>query len=198
LNDLDKRPSRLAALPLAIVFLFETWIWGRLVALARLLSAWIPWERFRDAARRTVNRAPSIFAVMLFGVPLLVSEFGAFISVVMMATGHVFAGMALYVAMKIFGLFLVPVIFEITREKLLALPWFAYGYAMFELLHGMASRFVAPYREAAKDWAREVWTTFWARFQRAPRSAANASAAKVGTLTSSARTVGSRPASPSH
>ncbi len=83
-------------------------------------------------------------------MPLLVAEGGSFVSVVLMATGHVFVGMALYVAMKIFGLFLVPVIFEITREKLLALRWFAYLYEKFEALHAMARRFVAPYREAAK------------------------------------------------
>ena len=200
MHDFDHRPSRLAALPLAIVFLFETWVWRKLVALAWLVAGLLPWERFRDAARRGVNRLPAIFAVMLFGVPLAVSEFGAFISVVMMATGHLFAGIALYVLMKVFGLLLVPVIFEITREKLLALPWFAYLYAKFETLHVRVKRFVAPYREAARDVARE----YAALARRALRdlvygspSAARASAAKAETPASSARAVGSNPATPS-
>ncbi len=202
MTDIDKRPSRLAALPLAILFLLETWVWGKLVAFARLLAALLPWERFRDAARRFVNQAPALFAVLLFGIPLAVSEGGAFVSVVMMATGHVFAGAALYIGMKIFGLVLVPVIFEITREKLLALRWFAYLYAKFELLHEMASRFVAPYRQAAREWARDRavagWRRFCAMFQGASRSTAAARAAKADTLSSSARAVGSSPASPSH
>ena len=202
MHPVDRRFSRLAALPLAIVFLFETWVWRRLVGFAQFVSTLVPWQRFRDAARRSLNRLPAIVSVLLFGVPLFVSEFGAFVSVVLMATGHVVFGMALYVGMKIFGLFLVPVIFELTRERLLALPWFAYLYARFETLHAMASRFVAPYREAAKAFAREIAAS-GRRAARAflysfSRSAARAKAAKAETPTSSARAVGSTPAAPSH
>jgi hypothetical protein len=197
----DRKLSRLAALPLAIAFLLETWVWRKLVALASFIARLLPWERFRDAARRLLNRAPAFVSVALFGVPLAVSEVGAFISVVIMATGHLFMGMALYVAMKIFGLFLVPVIFEITREKLLSLPWFAYLYEKFEALHAMAARFVAPYRQAAQDLMREIVAAARAAVRAlyaAPPVAARASAAKVETLTSSARAVGSSPAAPSH
>jgi hypothetical protein len=195
MSDIDKRPSRLLALPLAVAFLFETWVWSRLVALARALSELLPWVRFRDAARHGIARAPAVVAVLLFGVPLAVSEVGAFISVVTMATGHLFAGMALYVLMKIFGLVLVPIIFEITREKLMTLPWFVWAYAKFEALHAMASRFVAPYRRRGLELLSDVWR---ALFQGRGRSAARASAAKAATSTSSARTVGSSPASSSH
>jgi len=193
LHPIDKRPSRLAALPLAIAFLIETWIWRKLVALATYLASLVPWARFRDHARRVLNRAPAFVSVALFGVPLFVAEFGAFISVVMMATGHVFAGMALYVGMKIFGLLLIPLIFELTRERLMALPWFAWAYAKFEGIHHAIAAFVAPYRQAAwellyeaRDWAYRVW------------SARRASVAKAETSASSARAVGERPASPNH
>jgi hypothetical protein len=202
LSHFDKRPSRLAALPLVAAFLLETWVWRRLVALARFVSTLLPWVRFRDAARRALARWPAIVAVALFGVPLFVSEFGSFLSVVMMATGHVFAGMALYLLMKTLGLVLVPIIFEITRERLLGLPWFAWGYAKFETMHAMASRFVAPYRQAAAEWTRatlaSVWRALVAFVYGASRSAARARAAKAKTLASSARAVGARPASPSH
>jgi hypothetical protein len=201
LANVDKRPSRLIALPLAVVFLFETWVWRKLVALAVALAALLPWEAFRDAARRVVNRLPAIFSVLLFGIPLAVSEGGAFVSVVMMATGHVVMGVTLYVGLKIFGLFLVPVIFEITREKLLSLPWFAYLYEKFEALHASVRRFVEPYKQAALAMSREAAASIrsaWAAFSQAPRSAAQASAAKPETSTSSARAVGSSPASPSH
>jgi hypothetical protein len=201
-DDFDKRPSRLIALPLALIFLFETWVWRKLVAFAGYVATLLPWERFRDEARRFVGRTPAIFAVLLFGIPLLVSEGGSFVSVVIMATGHLFAGVALYVGMKIFGLLLVPVIFEITREKLLALPWFAYLYEKFEALHAMAHRFVAPYKEAAKQWAREIAAKAQAAWRSwvygAPRSADSAREAKSETASSSARAVPANPASPSH
>ena len=202
MSKFDKRPSRLAALPLVLAFLLETWVWSKLVVLARFLSTLLPWERFRNAARRALARLPAIVSVALFGVPLVVSEFGSFLSVVMMATGHLFAGMALYLLMKGLGLVLVPVIFEITRERLLGLPWFAWGYAKFEALRAMASRFVAPYRQAVADLARatlkSTWRALLAFVYSGRRSAARARAAKAKTLASSARAVGARPASPSH
>jgi hypothetical protein len=197
-SEIDKRPSRLLALPLALAFLFETWVWRWIVVLARALAALLPWVRFRNAARREVARAPAFVAVVLFGVPLAVAEGGAFISVVTMATGHLFAGMALYVLMKIFGLFLIPVIFEITREKLMMLPWFVWCYEKFDALHAMAARFVAPYRQRARELVREGWLALRERFQPRARSDDIASAAKAETSTSSARTVGSSPASPNH
>ncbi len=198
MDPVDRPPwrlSRLIALPLAIAFLFETWVWRKLVAVAAYVATLLPWERFRDAARLRMNRLPALFSVALFGLPLAVSEGGAFVSVVMMATGHLVSGMSLYVGMKIFGLVLVPVIFEITRERLLALPWFAYLYAKFEALHALAHRFIAPYREAAKRWARGVWEAVAYRFRA---STARASAAKAETGASSARAVGSNPASSNH
>jgi len=202
LDDFDKRPSRLAALLVALLFLLETWVWRKLAALARFVSTLLPWERFRDAARRALARMPAIVSVALFGVPLFVSEFGSFISVVMMATGHLFAGVALYLLMKALGLVLVPIIFEITRERLLALPWFAWGYGKFETLQAMASRFVEPYRRALAEFARAAVASGrrarLAFVYGASRSAARAKAAKAETLASSARAAGARPASPSH
>jgi hypothetical protein len=197
-SEIDKRPSRLLALPLALAFLFETWVWRWIVVLARAFAALLPWVRFRNVARREVARAPAFVAVVLFGVPLAVAEGGAFISVVTMATGHLFAGMTLYVLMKIFGLFLIPVIFEITREKLMTLPWFVWCYEKFDALHAMAARFVAPYRQRARELVREGWLALRERFQPRARSDDSASAAKAETSTSSARTVGSSPASPNH
>jgi hypothetical protein len=202
LDEFDKRPSRLLALPLALAFLFETWVWDKLVAFARFLATLLPWVRVRDASRRLIARAPAIVAVLLFGIPLAVAEFGSFLSVVLIATGHVMSGMALYVVMKIFGLALVPVIFEITREKLLSLRWFAYLFVKFEALHAMARRFVAPYRDAVRDWARRMAASAWRALKAlvygAPRSAPKASAAKSETVSSSARAVAAKPVSPSH
>src|ERR1700722_19340171 len=159
--------KQLAILLLALVFLFETWVWGSMVTAARVVAAFIPWTRFQIWARGVVNGLPAIVAVLLFGVPLFVSEFGAFISVVLMATGHLLIGSTMYIALKIVGVSLIPVIFDLTREKLMTLPWFVFLFEQFERLHAMAKRFVAPYRAAAAGLVRRVRDAaraFWARF----------------------------------
>jgi hypothetical protein len=95
--------SRPLLFAFALAFLLETWIWGGMVALVKWCAGWIPWARFKAASQRFINRMPAILAVLLFGVPLVVSEFGSFLSVVAIALGHVVVGALAYVGMKVIG-----------------------------------------------------------------------------------------------
>lgn len=162
MKSIHKRPSRLLVLPLVILFLLEAWVWHSLVAFAQFLFSLLPWDRWRDAARHKIESLPVIVAVLFFGIPVIIAEGGAFISIVLAASGHIFAGVWLYICMKIFALLLVPAIFDITRNKLLALHWFAWLYEKMKQLHALATRFVQPYREAAQDYiARAVSIMPW-------------------------------------
>jgi hypothetical protein len=140
----------------ALLFLFETWIWGGMVAAMSWLAARVPWARFKVAAQRFINRMPAILAVVLFGVPLVVSELGSFLSVVAIALGHVMVGALAYICMKVIGIGLVAVIFDLTREKLMTLPWFVVLYEKVVAFHDFAHKLVAPYKEAAVAYLREV------------------------------------------
>ena len=143
-------------LAFALAFLFETWIWNRMVAAVRFVAARIAWERFKTAARLVINRMPAFVAVLLFGVPLVVSEFGSFLSVVAIAMGHVVLGATAYITLKIVGVGLLAVIFDVTREKLMTLAWFVYLHAKFVALHEFAESIVEPYRDAALEYLRDL------------------------------------------
>jgi hypothetical protein len=145
----EARPSRLLVLAFAFVFLFETWIWGSIVAAVRALARLIPWNAFKAEVQRQVNRMPAMVALVLFGVPFLVN-------VILMATGHFLSGAVGYILIKVVGLGLLAVIFELTREKLMTLPWFVVAYDKFQTLHDFASRLVAPYRKAALAFLRDL------------------------------------------
>jgi len=67
---------RALLLLLALAFLFETWIWDRVVAAAQRLSTLINWAAIRAALRRVIDRLPVWVALMLFGVPFIVAELG--------------------------------------------------------------------------------------------------------------------------
>ena len=136
----EARPSRLLVLAFALVFLFETWIWGSVVAAVGWLARRIPWNAFKAAVRRQVNRLPAIVAVVLFGVPLLFNEFGSLFCIFLLATGHFLTGAVGYILIKVVGLGLLAVIFDLTREKLMMLPWFVLAYEKFRTLHDFASR----------------------------------------------------------
>jgi len=152
----EARPSRLLVLAFALVFLFETWIWGSVVAAVGWLSQRIPWNAFKAAVRRQVNRLPAIVALVLFGVPLLINEFGSLFCIFLVATGHFLTGAVGYILIKVVGLSLLAAIFDLTREKLMTLPWFVFAYEKFQTLHDFARRLVAPYRELALAYLRDM------------------------------------------
>jgi hypothetical protein len=171
----EARPSRLLVLAFALVFLFETWIWGSVVAAVRALARLVPWDSFKAEVQRQVNRLPALVALVLFGIPLLFNEFGALFCVILMATGHFLSGAVGYILVKVVGLGLLAVIFDLTRAKLMTLPWFVVAYEKFQMLHDFALRLVAPYREAAssylkdlRDRARAYWVRAVARARGEP------------------------------
>jgi hypothetical protein len=150
----------------ALAFLFETWIWDKVVAVGQRLMALVPWVALRAALARLVAPLPAWAALLLFGIPFVVAETGAFVCVVIVATGHVVVGGVGYVVVKVVGFGLVVPIFDLTREKLLAMRWFAYVYEKCLAFHAFAWRLVAPYRAAAAAWVRDLRTrarAYWRR-----------------------------------
>ena len=148
--------SRALVFAFALAFLFETWIWDRVVAAARSAAELIPWTEFKTAVARLLDRLPAPAALLLYGVPLVVSELGSLVSLALAALGHVVAGAVGYAAMKILGLGLVAAIFDLTRDKLLTMPGFVFVYEKFLAFHEFAERLIAPYRKAAKAFLRRL------------------------------------------
>jgi hypothetical protein len=141
---------------LALAFLFETWVWDSLAAALGWIARRIPWQRIRRAAKDIINRLPAIVAVLLFGVPVVVMEGGCAVAVLLVALGHVVIGTILYGLLKLVGVSSIAVIYDLTSEKLMTLPWFVWLYAKFERLHELAHRLVEPYKRAALSYLREL------------------------------------------
>jgi hypothetical protein len=162
----------------AAAFLFEAWIWDRLVSAVRWILDRIPWAEFRGRARARFNRWPAIVSVVSFGVPFLVVEGGCTVSVVLIALGQVLIGTFLYIFLKICLLTMVAVIFDLTKEKLMTLSWFVLIYDKLAALHHYAHQLIAPYREGAMRLLRKfrgpfrAWQWRFAVRSRAGRASA--------------------------
>ena len=83
------------------------------------------------------------------------------VCVYLVARGHLFLGIVGFVTLKFLGLGLIAVLFDLTRDKLLSMPWFAWVYAKFVAFHAFAHALVAPYKavvvsqmRALREWAR--------------------------------------------
>ncbi len=146
----DRPISRPLVLVFALVFLFETWVWDKAVLALSWVARRIPWQRIRRSSKDLINRLPAVFAVLLFGVPVVAMELGSAVAVVFAALGHVVLGACMYAFMKLFGVTLIAVIYDLTQEKLLTLAWFVWLHGKYERLHEFARELVKPYREAVK------------------------------------------------
>ena len=162
----SKPISRLLMVVFALAFLFETWVWGGMVAIMRWAARSIPWAAFKARAQSLINRLPAFVSVLLFGVPVVVGEAGSAASVVLIAMGHVVMGAVIYLLLKLFMLTLVALVFDLTREKLMTLPWFVVVYDYFHKWHEWALELVAPYRNAAMRVLREASATAVAQWRR--------------------------------
>ncbi len=149
-------PQRALLLLLALAFLFETWIWDRVVAVGQRIVALVPWVEIRAVLIRLIDRLPVWVALLMFGIPFVVAETGAAFCVFIAATGHILAGSVGYIVVKIFGFALVVPIFDLTRERLMTLRWFAYLYEKLLAFHHFALGLIAPYRAAARKLAAEL------------------------------------------
>ena len=161
-----RKLPRALVLALALAFLFETWIWDRVVAFAMRVAALVNWAAIRAALIRVIDRLPVWVALLMFGIPFVVAETGAAVCVFVAATGHILTGSVGYVIVKIFGFALVVPIFDLTRHKLLTLRWFAYLYGKMLVFHEFAQRLVAPYRQVARRLIHDLAVrvrALWAR-----------------------------------
>jgi hypothetical protein len=141
---------------LAALFLIEAWVWDAFVAVARGLVALIPWAAFKARVVAWIERLPIFVVLAIYLIPLCIIEPLKTVSVYVMASGHFVFGVIAFVFLQFLTVGVVGVIFDLTRSRLLTIPWFAWGYEKVMMFHNFARRLIAPYKAAA---ARE-WRAF--------------------------------------
>ncbi len=140
---------RTALLALATAFLVAAWIWDGLAAIGRGNVAVIPWKRFKAAFVALIDRLPAPIALVFFLVPFLIVEPLLVVATVAIAMGYVFSGAAAWIILKALAIGVIPAIFDLTKHRLMTMPWFVWCFAKVMAFHHYADRIVAPYRQAA-------------------------------------------------
>ena len=68
---------------------------------------------------------------------------------VAIAMGYVVSGAIAWIVLKFLAIALIPAIFDLTKHKLMTMPWFVRAYEKVMAFHHYAHQIVAPYKEAA-------------------------------------------------
>jgi len=154
------RVRRTALLALAMAFLAVAWVWDGLVAIGRGVAGFVPWERFKLAFARLVDRLPAPLVLLIFLVPFLIVEPLLVVATIAIAMGYVVVGAIAWIVLKFLAVALIPAIFDLTKHRLMTMPWFVRAFDKVMAFHHYADRLVAPYKEAAaavlRQWRRRA------------------------------------------
>jgi hypothetical protein len=144
-----QRARRTALLALAVAFLAAAWVWDALAAIGRRVAAHIPWDEFKAAFAAVIDRLPAPFVLLVFLVPFAIVEPLLVVATVAIAMGYVFWGVVAWIILKFLAIAVLPAVFELTKHRLMTMPWFVSAFEKVLAFHRYADRIVAPYKRAA-------------------------------------------------
>jgi hypothetical protein len=139
-----KRLARWFWITVALVFLFEAWLWDHLQPIAAALVAWLPrdWMRRRIAYR--LDQLPNALSPIVFVVPLaLVLPFKT-AGVWLLTHHHWIAAIDAFICAKLVGLGATAFVFDASRDRLLRLGWFCIVYQRVMAWRAWAHALVEP------------------------------------------------------
>jgi hypothetical protein len=141
---------------LALLFLFEAWLWDSLEPVVRRIVGVIPWGRIKPAFVRLVEGLTPQATLVVFAIPFIVLLPVKFLEFWLLAHRQWFAAIGVLVAVKIVGLGLTAFIIEATRDKLLQMAWFRRLYEFFMWARDWAHQKTEPVKRQLRAFARET------------------------------------------
>lgn len=144
----------------AVLFLVEAWLWDRLAPLVAWCVEALPWRRWKDELATAIARLSPAATLVVFAVPaglLVPVKLGA---VWLFAHDHWFVGAATLLAAKVLGLGISAFLFDLCRDKLLTMPWFAWLYRTVLAVRDWAHRQTEPFRRRLRAAVERVRRRF--------------------------------------
>jgi hypothetical protein len=174
-----RRLTRPLLILLALVFLFEAWLWSHLAPIVAWIVARLPWREFKQKVAAAIESLPPVATLFVFLVPVLLLLPLKFLGVWMLARGAWLGALAVLAAAKVASLGVTAFIFDLTRPKLLQLDWFRWLYehvlVWLEWAHGLVDpikeRMRARLKMFAPQRAGRALKLFW-RVRRRMRTRA--------------------------
>jgi len=161
-----KRLARAFWVIVALLFLFEAWLWDRLAPIVARIVGVIPWGWIKPALVRLVDRLSPQATLIVFVVPFIVLLPLKFLEFWLLAHRQWGATILVLVLAKLVGLGVTAFIFEVTKDKLLQMAWFRRVYAFFLWARGWADERIAPITRRLREWSDETIKPIARRLRR--------------------------------
>src|SRR3954449_10008917 len=109
---------------LAVVFLIEAWLWDHLEPVVERIVALIPLRAFKQWLSERVDTLSPAMTLIVFAVPLIPLFPLKLVGLWLLANEYWLSAIVVIVFGKFVGLGVTAFVFDVTRPKLLQMPWF--------------------------------------------------------------------------
>lgn len=151
---------------LALVFLFEAWLWEHLRPLVAWIVDRIAWAQLKARVAAAIEHLPPYPTLLVFLVPVLLLLPLKFLGLWMLAHGSWLGAMATLGLAKVVSMGVTAFIFDVTRPKLLQLPWFRWLYEHVLDWLARAHALIDPIKAEIKAWMRRELRPIRRRLRR--------------------------------
>jgi hypothetical protein len=139
---------------LALVFLFEAWLWDRLAPIVGWIVARIPLRAIKAKLAEWIERLPPPATLVVFILPVLFLLPLKILGLWMLARGYWLGALGVLATAKIVSLGVMAFIFDLTRPKLLQMDWFRRFYEWVIRRIAWAHALIDPIKRRLKIWFR--------------------------------------------
>src|SRR5438105_15603262 len=129
---------------LAVIFLIEAWLWDHLEPIVERIVALIPLRAFKQWLSEQVDALSPAMTLIVFVVPVLPLFPLKLVGLWLLANEYWLSAIVVLVFAKFFGLGVTAFVFDVTRPKLLQLPWFERLYGWVIALREKARAIIEP------------------------------------------------------
>jgi hypothetical protein len=131
-----RRLVRVFWIILALLFLLEAWLWSKLEPIVAFIVRLLPMQAIKAKAAAAIEGLPPAATLVVFVIPAAVLLPIKLAALWLFHGGHWLTGIGVLIFAKLAGLGVTAFVFEITRPKLMQLPWFAQLYGI--VMRGLA------------------------------------------------------------
>jgi len=150
----------------ALVFLFEAWLWEHLRPVVAWIVDRIAWARFKAWVANAIGHLGPYPTLLVFLIPVALLVPLKFVALWMLARGSWLGAMATLVFAKVVGMGVAAFILDLTRPKLLQLPWFRWFDQHVLYWLARAHALVDPIKIEIRNWMRRELQPLRRRLRR--------------------------------
>lgn len=141
---------------LAVIFLFESWVWDHVKDWLRALARSLGLERIEARLIDFLAPLSPRTTLAVFAIPAMVIFPLKLAAVSMLAHGEALAGIVVILTANVLALGVTGFLFDHCRDKLLQMAWFAHVYSVVLSVRAWADALVAPARQQLRELRRTI------------------------------------------